>query len=241
MGYFGKCEYYFHQSQGRAIVKRIDFLDAKKTGVVIRNPQSYSIIEKIEKKDGNYYSEDTNFSTLVSPKHFFDDSALLTSNWRGYSDKMSEEYSVRYYLNLENGRTFRWIKDIQIPKHKETKLLNKVYIPAANGSMDQVLGRPFYGEPNSVCSQTYLVIGYDPERHNFSKEECLNIISYIKTRFFRYLVSIKKKTQNGPRGVYQFVPMQDFSKPWVDEELYKKYNLTADEIKFIESMIKPME
>lgn len=241
MGYCGKCEYYFHQAQGRAVVKRVDFLDAKKTGVVIRNPQSYSIIEKIEKEDGNYYLEDTNFSTLVSPKHFFDDSALLTSNWRGYSDKMSEEYSVRYYLNLENGRTYRWIKDSQIPKHKETKLLHKVYIPAANGSMDQVLGRPFYGEPNSVCSQTYLVIGYDPERHNFSKEECLNIISYIKTRFFRYLVSIKKKTQNGPRGVYQFVPMQDFSKPWVDEELYKKYNLTADEIKFIESMIKPME
>jgi site-specific DNA-methyltransferase (adenine-specific) len=43
------------------------------------------------------------------------------------------------------------------------------------------------------------------------------------------------------RGVYQFVPMQDFSKPWTDEELYKKYNLTADEIAFIESMIKPME
>ena len=93
-----------------------------------------------------------------------------------------------------------------------------------------ILGKPFYGEPNSVCSQTYLVIGYDPERHNFSKGECENIISYIKTRFFRYLVSIKKKTQNGPRGVYQFVPLQDFSKPWTDAELYEKYNLSQEEI-----------
>ena len=184
-----------------------------------------------------------NFSALVSAKHFFDDSSMLTSNWRGYEEYKTEEFTVKYYLNLDRERTYKWIKNSQIPKNYVTKNLHKVYIPAAGGTGndDQVLGRPFYGEPNSVCSQTYLVIGYDPERHNFSKEECLNIISYIKTRFFRYLVSIKKKTQNGPRGVYQFVPMQDFSKPWVDEELYKKYNLTADEIKFIESMIKPME
>ena len=63
----------------------------------------------------------------------------------------------------------------------------------------------------------------------------------IHTRFFRYLVSIKKKTQNGPRGVYQFVPLQDFSKPWTDSELYEKYNLTDEEINFIESMIRPMD
>ena len=50
-----------------------------------------------------------------------------------------------------------------------------------------------------------------------------------------------KNTQDAPKRVYQLVPMQDFSKPWTDEELYKKYNLTKDEIAFIESMIKPME
>ena len=77
--------------------------------------------------------------------------------------------------------------------------------------------------------------------HHFTKEQCENIISYIKTRFFRYLVIIKKKTQNGPRGVYQFVPLQDFNEEWTDEKLYKKYNLTQEEIDFIESMIRPME
>ena len=128
-----------------------------------------------------------------------------------------------------------------MPKNQKTKDLHKVFIPAANGSTDSVLGTPFYGEPNSVCSQTYLVIGYDPVKHNFNKVECENIISYIKTKFFRYLVSIKKKTQNGPRGVYQFVPLQDFSKPWTDEELYNKYGLNETEISFIERTIKPME
>ena len=69
----------------------------------------------------------------------------------------------------------------------------------------------------------------------------MNIISYIRTCFFRYLVSVKKKTQDAARDVYQFVPLQDFSHPWTDEMLYKKYGLTEGEIAFIESMIRPME
>ena len=126
-----------------------------------------------------------------------------------------------------------------MPKNQKTKDLHKVYIPAANGSSDIVLGVPFYGEPNSVCSQTYLVIGYDPDKHNFTKQECENIVTYIKTRFFRYLVSIKKKTQNGPRGVYQFVPLQDFSKPWTDADLYAKYELTEEEISWLRAQKRP--
>ena len=63
----------------------------------------------------------------------------------------------------------------------------------------------------------------------------------MKTKFFRFFVLFKKNTQNAAKGVYEFVPMQDFSKPWTDEELYAKYNLTQEEIDFIESMIRPME
>ena len=85
-----------------------------------------------------------------------------------------------------------------------------------------------------------MIIGYDPQIHNFSKEECENVISYIKTRFFRYLVLIKKRTQVNARDVFQFVPLQDWSKPWTDAELYKKYNLSKEEIDYIESMIKPV-
>jgi site-specific DNA-methyltransferase (adenine-specific) len=132
-----------------------------------------------------------------------------------------------------------------VPKNQKTIKLNKVYIPAAAWGAakeedDPVLGLPFVGEANSACSQTYLVVGYDPDSHNFTKEECENIASYISTKFFRYLVSLKKRTQNGPRHVYQFVPIQDFSKPWTDAKLYKKYKLTQDEIAYIEKMIRPM-
>ena len=71
--------------------------------------------------------------------------------------------------------------------------------------------------------------------------ECKNVISYISTKFFRFLVMLLKPTQDALKKVYSFVPMQDFSKPWTDEELYAKYGLTAEEIAFIESMIRPME
>ena len=99
-----------------------------------------------------------------------------------------------------------------------------------------MLGKPFVAEKGSCCTETYLVFGPFAD-----KKICENVISYIKTKFFRFLVLQKKNTQNAAKGVYEFVPLQDFSKPWTDEELYKKYNLSEDEIAFIESMIRPME
>ena len=74
-----------------------------------------------------------------------------------------------------------------------------------------------------------------------SKAIASNVVSYINTKFLRCLVLLVKNTQDAPKRVYQFVPLQDFSKTWTDEELYKKYKLSKDEIAFIESMIKPME
>ena len=63
----------------------------------------------------------------------------------------------------------------------------------------------------------------------------------MKTRFFRFLVMLKKISQDAMRGVYQLVPMQDFNETWTDEKLYKKYGLSQEEIDFIESMIRPMD
>ena len=63
----------------------------------------------------------------------------------------------------------------------------------------------------------------------------------MKSKFFRFLVLQIKNTQNAPKGVYRFVPIQDFSETWTDEKLYKKYDLTKEEIATIEQMIKPME
>ena len=85
-------------------------------------------------------------------------------------------------------------------------------------------------------TETYLIVDFVA-----SEEEGNNLISYIQTRFFRFMMSLIKNTQNISKGVFAFVPVQDWSKPWTDEELYTKYGITGEEIEFIESMIRPME
>lgn len=117
---------------------------------------------------------------------------------------------------------------------------HKVFIGKAGSGSDAfphpILPKPFYGEPNSICNESYLVIGPFKD-----KTECENAMSYIATKFFRFLVLLKKNSQNAARGVYQLVPQQDFSKAWTDEELYEKYGISDEEIAFIDTMIRPMD
>ena len=90
--------------------------------------------------------------------------------------------------------------------------------------------------PNMVCTETYLLLAtFDTE------EEAKNLKDYVKTIFFRFLMSTILLTQNIAKDKFQFIPMQDCSKRWTDEQLYKKYELSGDEIAFMESQIKPME
>ncbi len=90
--------------------------------------------------------------------------------------------------------------------------------------------------PGTICTETYLVIGI------FKSEiEARSLVQYMKTKFFRFLVSQFMYSHHITKDSYQFVPIQDFSESWTDEKLYKKYDLTAEEISFIESMIRPMD
>jgi site-specific DNA-methyltransferase (adenine-specific) len=244
--YSGKCNYNLYKNGSDTTPKIIyDYLNAKKLGIVLRDSEAINIIEKIEKIEGKYELDETkNFSGLVSPKDFFTNKEQLTSSWKQYTETETKSNTIKLYLNKSiHKKTFAWISINDIPKNRESIKLHKVYISAAGGSGndEKVIGSAFYGEPNSVCSQTYIVIGYDASRHSLTKANCENILSYISTRFFRYLVSIKKKTQNGPRQVYQFVPMQDFSQKWTDEKLYSKYKLSVEEIDFIEKSIKEID
>lgn len=90
--------------------------------------------------------------------------------------------------------------------------------------------------PKSVCTETYLLLDV------FDKEDLANnLAGYLRTKFARFLIGQKVVTQHITKSCFSFLPIQDFSKPWTDEELYEKYDLTEDEISFIESMIKPMD
>ena len=90
--------------------------------------------------------------------------------------------------------------------------------------------------PGSVVTETYILLGaYDTE------QEARNCFSYVVTRFFRFLIAVRSSAQDLARSTYSFVPLQDFSKAWTDKMLYKKYRLTAEEIAYIERLIRPME
>ena len=143
---------------------------------------------------------------------------------------------VFIYAYPENG----YIKAENISINKKWVSDHKVFISYAYGERGDfpyfVIGKPFYGAPKTCCTETYLVIGPFT-----SQIKCENCMSYMKTKFFRFLVLLKKNTQHATSKVYSFVPLQDFSHPWTDEMLYKKYGLNDEEIAFIESMIRPME
>jgi hypothetical protein len=97
-----------------------------------------------------------------------------------------------------------------------------------------VLGRPFVGEPGSICTETYICLG--PLK---SKNAAENVASYIACKLTRFLVLLHKPAQDATRKVYTFVPTQDFSETWTDQKLYAKYGLSDEEITFVEWMIRP--
>jgi len=158
----------------------------------------------------------------------------ITTNAKG--NKQNGEDTIKIFSFPENG----FIKRNLVKQNESWINEYKVYISYAYGERGAfpylVIGKPFLGEPNTCCTETYLVI-----RPFDSLQKCENVISYMRTRFFRFLVLLKKNTQHATSKVYSLVPIQDFNESWTDEKLYKKYGLTAEEITFIESMVRPME
>lgn len=227
----GDCTVITHRENGVSEPMTRPLLE-KGCETFIRYNEAVSIIRKVQK-----FGEPS-FMELVSPQTPF---GVITS-YKGTSIK-SNSTDIKMYIS-GNEKEFKggsaWCPASKIKKGHNMIPWHKVYVcEAYGGGMNfphSVISKPFYGEPDTICNQSYLVVG--PFK---SKEECENVISYYKTKFTRFLILQKKNAQHAMRGVYQFVPIQDFSKPWTDEELYAKYGLTEEEIAFIDSMIKPMD
>lgn len=126
-----------------------------------------------------------------------------------------------------------------IRKNADTIDTWKVLVPKAYGAGEtfphQILGREIVAAPPSACTQSYLVV--TPFQ---SERAAQSFASYYRTRLFRFLVSLRKITQDALRSTYTWVPQQSWSRTWTDELLYTKYGITKSEIAFIESMIRPM-
>lgn len=190
----------------------------------IRFNEAISIVNKVRAKHENSFS-----SEISSRKPF----GLNTSTRIMESPSLN---TIKIFSYPKNG----YIDRSKV--NQNTIWINrfKVCISYAYGERGsfpyQVIGKPFIAPPESCCTETYLVV-----RVVKDCTEGQNIQSYMATKFFRFLVLLKKNTQHATKTVYEYVPDQDFSKSWTDEELYAKYGLTDEEINFIESMIKPME
>ena len=159
---------------------------------------------------------------------------------------------IKIYGNIGSNRVYRWFrKDYLSPIDNLYKY--KVMLPKANGSgaigevlSTPLIGTPLIGTPLIGYTETYISIG---ETDSLAEAEA--ILKYIKSKFARCMLGILKVTQDNTKKVWQFVPLQDFTEnsdiDWsksiaeIDQQLYKKYNLSDEEIAFIESMIKPMK
>ena len=222
--YCGNCSVITHNGDKIVSVADRPLLE-EDSQTFIRYNEAISIFDKVKK-----FNEQT-FDTIVSSRKPFG----LTSTFNSFLDKPQID-SIKVFANKKTG----YVDEISISTNKEWLDKHKVYISYAYGMGDtfpvQVINRPFLGAPHTACTETYLVIG------PFESELIANnVITYIKTKFFRFLVLLLKNTQHATSKVYKFVPMQDFTKPLTDEFLYDKYSLSPEEINFIESMIRPME
>jgi len=113
------------------------------------------------------------------------------------------------------------------------KVLTPKAGPGNDGYPHKILGNPIVTKPNSVCTMTYLIAG----EFN-SEQEALNFSNYLKTKFVRFLVALRKNTQDVSKSKFRFVPKLDFNKDWSDQTLYRMFKITSDEQKFIDTIVR---
>jgi hypothetical protein len=206
--------------------------------VFIRYNQGLSILKKvIAVETGHDQSlalpENKRFDLKVSSARAFG----LRTYFKGKPTKGANDLKV-----YQNGGTGYIARD---EISTGTHLIDtwKIFAGAAapgTGNRDtyphRIISTPFIGEPGSISSETYLCIGPFA-----SQNEAESALSYLSCRLTRLLILLHKSSQHVTRKVYTFVPTQDWSKPWTDEELYAKYGLSEEEITFIEKVVRPME
>ena len=201
--------------------------------VLIRDARAAAILRKVLKHD------EPSFAQLLSGDTPFG----LATNFQGFKPGDPSKGEVKVYASSNTGRRSGRMDRALITKNTHLIDVWKVLAPKAGPGNsgghilpDAVLGKPSVAEPNSVCTQTWIVAG--PLN---SREHAQVVSRYMQTSFVRFLVSLRKISQDAMKGVYRWVPQQNWDGEWTDEALYEKYSITEDEIAFIDRMIRPME
>ena len=210
------------------------YLKNKYGNSYVRYDEGLNILEKIN------ISEINSFASIVSAQNPFG------FNSKVVGDKKQQDGKIKI---ISKFRTIGFINRNLVTLRESMIDQWKIMTPIAGegGALPhRVTGRPFVSCPGECCNGTYMVIG--PFE---TKEDSYAALNYLYTKFARFLVSLAQYTQNTKSESYQFVPLQDFTShsdidwsksiPDIDQQLYRKYNLSPDETAFIEKMIKPME
>ncbi|WP_304244258.1 Eco57I restriction-modification methylase domain-containing protein [Phocaeicola plebeius] len=212
--------------------------------IFIRENQAFGILDKVVKNVPDFVP----LSSYVSSRKPFgiESNIIRTSAYHATKDDLDNPV-----LCYGKGERVGYVEYAIISAHSHWVNKWKVFTPRANNVGTELNDdnlNSFIGAPNTICTEAYIVIGGDM---NLRCKECGRILKYLKTKFVRYLHSLAKASHDATSKTYRFIPMQDFTKEsdidWgksiseIDAQLYAKYGLTAEEIDFIESKIKPME
>jgi len=202
------------------------FLRYKNNDTFIQFNEAISILEKIQKKNLK------SFSKLVSSRKPFG----FDTTFKNFSNQNDFD-SVKI---IHRGENINYVKRSLVKQNSELIDKYKVFISGAygygtKGFPYQVLNTPILGDRSSCCTETYLLIG--PFE---SKNEAENVISFIRTKLFRFLVILRKPTQHGTSKVYSFVPILNFNKKWDNKSVNEFFELDKNEIDIIEKMITEM-
>jgi len=196
------------------------YLDAY--DVLVRRNEAVSILDKVRAK-----KESTLGSRVSSRKPFG-----LPTNFHGKPIQAGLKDPVQLY----GSQKVTWVERSAIPVNNEWVDDWKVLMTAVQGTSAAVetkfLSKPIIAGPGTACSETYLVAG------RFDSEiDATRYAKYLRTRFVRFLVSLRKSTQHATRDVYSFAPDLPLNQEWTDAKLYEQYGFTADEIAFVESQV----
>lgn len=159
------------------------------------------------------------------------------TNYTGFT----EQGEVKIYTK-KSLKGYGFVKREDITKNIDTILKWKVVtsrstsVPEEDNGQVLRMSQTFIVEPNAIVTESYIIIDIFE-----SEKEAINCMSYVHTKFFRLLCQATIVSPDVSMRTFKLVPLQDFSHPWTDEQLYKKYNLTDEEINFIESMIRSIE
>ena len=210
---------------GPPVERNLDAFD-----IIVRRNEAVSILQKVRSFRLDGKSERTLDKAISSRKPFG-----LPSNFRGQPTRCGLNDPVRLYANQRTA----WIDRLNIPQNIEWVDDWKVLVTRAQGTSAPVetmfLKKPIIAGPGEACTETYLVAA-----RFSSREEAKLFVAYLRTRFVRFLISLRKVTQDATRGVYAFVPDIPLDRVWTDEALYQRYDITADEQAFIEETVKEM-